>query len=44
MISLIAVARSEWYDYKAKYEEGEMELIEPPDILMDAGQELGGRR
>ncbi len=28
----IVVSRNEWYDYAAKYEEGEMELVVPPRI------------
>jgi D-alanine-D-alanine ligase len=28
----ILVTRNEWYDYQAKYDEGEMELRVPPDI------------
>jgi D-alanine-D-alanine ligase len=28
----IAVTRNEWYDYAAKYEEGEMELVVPARI------------
>jgi D-alanine-D-alanine ligase len=32
----ISVTRNEWYDYAAKYEEGEMELVVPARISADA--------
>jgi D-alanine-D-alanine ligase len=28
----IVVTRNEWYDYSAKYDEGEMDLVVPPEI------------
>jgi D-alanine-D-alanine ligase len=28
----IVVTRNEWYDYSAKYDEGEMDLVVPPKI------------
>jgi D-alanine-D-alanine ligase len=42
----IVVARNEWYDYEAKYEEGEMDLVVPARIApeqVERAQELAVR-
>ena len=42
----IVVARNEWYDYEAKYDDGEMELLVPPRITAEQvarAQELAVR-
>ena len=40
----IVVTNNEWYDYEAKYDEGEMELVVPGADLARAGRARAGAR
>ncbi len=40
LVGEIVVTRNEWYDYSAKYDEGEMDLIVPARITPEQGRRV----
>ena len=40
----IVVTRNEWYDYEAKYDEGEMDLVVPARVVGRAARARPGAR